>query len=102
MKKNRTPVRPLLNINARPIGPAWRWNVTLDIASSGYVVGAHVIATRGTGDERMVGAAMCDVTFNDDVSEVMECLAIESMLAACEPTLYGDTPVRRVIFSSNL
>jgi hypothetical protein len=86
----------------RPLSHAWRWTVAYDVASSGYPVSCHVTATKMPSDEGVIGTAACAVTTGDDLSEVIECLAIEAMLAACEPTLDGSPPHRRVVFSTNL
>jgi len=101
VRNRRTPHRPLFD-PVRPLGPSWRWTVTYQVASSGYPVAAHVSAQHGAGDELAVGTASCEVSLGDDLSEVIECLAIESMLAATEPNLLGEPTHRRIIFSSNL
>jgi hypothetical protein len=61
-----------------------------------------VVAFSGTGDDELRGSADCAVKLHDDLSEVIECLAIEAMLAACEPSLLGDIPHRSIVFKSNL
>lgn len=102
MRRNsRTPVRPLFTTD-RPLGANWDWTVTLQIASSGYVRRAHVMAHRDDGQDHLDGIAHCEVSMYDDVTEVIECLAIEAMLAACEPTLTGETPTRKILYSSTL
>lgn len=97
----RTPQPPLFNIG-RPIRAAWTWEVTYAVASSGYPTQCRVFASSGGGEEILVGSAACSVALHDDLREVIECLAIEAMLAACEPTLDGSTPHRQVTFESNL
>lgn len=101
MRNRRTPSRPLFDLK-RPIGNNWRWTVTYDVASSGYPIRCHVVSTKMPSDEGIVGTAECAVKLGDDLSEVIECLAIESMLAACEPQLDGTPTHRRVVFSTNL
>lgn len=101
--RNRTSQPPLILNNSRPIGNAWQWNVSYHVASSGYPTKCHVTAMRHEpGQEELVGTAWCSVSVGDDLREVIECLAIESMLAATEPTLDGSTPTRKIVFSSNL
>lgn len=100
-RNNRTPCPPLFTVD-RPIGHAWTWTVTFTVASSGYVVQVHVIATRHEGIDPLVGVAFCDVSTYDVINDVIECLVIEAMLAACEPTLDGTTPSRRIQYSSHL
>jgi len=101
--RNRTRQPPLFDVNSRPLGHAWSWTVTWAVASSGYPTGCHVTARRIELDgEHLVGTASCDVQIGDSMQEVMECLAIESMLAACDLTLDGEPTHRHVVFSSNL
>lgn len=101
MRNRRTPQAPMIAVS-RPVGHHWEWTVTYKVASSGYPTHCHVHAFRGIGEGRMDGTAACAVVVGDDLSEVIECLAIESMLAACEPTLDGTPTHRRVVFSTNL
>lgn len=92
----------MLDLGKRPITHQWSWSVLLDIASSGYVRGCHVSAYGGDSTDPLVGIASCEVKLHDSVNEVIECLAIESMMAATEPQLDGSPSHRRVVFSSNL
>jgi len=101
MRHHRTPQSPLFEVT-RPLSQKWQWVVQYNVASSGYPTSCHVTAAHGSGEEYIAGTAMCDVHVGDDLKEVIECLAIESMMAACEPTITGETPLRRVVFSSNL
>lgn len=101
MRKVRTPTPPLFDLK-RPVTNHWAWTVTWQVASSGYPFACHVTAIGGKGESQYAGCAWCEVAVGDDMREVMECLAIEAMLAATEPTLDGSTPTRRVVFSSNL
>lgn len=101
MRHNRrTPHRPLFDV-MRPVGNHWTWAVTYTVASSGYVDTAMVTAFRRAEGEVLSGMACCDVQHDSDLSEVLEFLAVESMLAACEPTLTGEMPVRRLTFVSS-
>lgn len=101
MRKNRTPQPPLFNIG-RPVQARWSWNVTYAVASSGYATRCHVSAHADDPTDPLNGTAWCTVGLGDDLREVIECLAIESMLAACEPQLDGKPSARRIVFSSNL
>lgn len=100
MRNRLTPQAPLFNLN-RPLGSAWQWTVTYRVASSGYVTECHVMAHRIEGTDHLHGSAECAVALGDDLREVIECLATESMLAACTPTLDGSTPSRRIVFTSH-
>lgn len=102
MRKNRTPIQPIFDVGTRPVTHQWSWTVSYKVASSGYATYCHVTASAGTEDDPLVGTAACFVELGDDLREVIECLAIESMLASCEPTLDGTPPHRRVVFTSNL
>ncbi len=99
MRRSRTIQRPLFDV-MRPDGAAWTWEVTYKVASSGYVHEAHVLARRRSDLETLVGTASCEVLLHDPLDEVLEYLAVESMLAACQPELGGDTPHRRCKFVS--
>jgi hypothetical protein len=101
MRNHRSPNPPLFTVD-RPIGHHWTWEVTYQVASSGYPTKCHVTSMRGHGVDIMVGVAWCDMTLGDDLREAIECLAVESMLAACEPPLDGTHSSRRVILSSHL
>jgi hypothetical protein len=100
-RKVTTPQPPLFDLK-RPVTNHWNWTVTYSVASSGYATECHVIAHGGTGLDQYHGSAWCEVSLGDDLREVIECLAIESMLAASEPTLDGSLPRRRIVFSTNL
>ncbi len=80
----------------------WHWSVFYEVASSGYATRCHVTAGAGPEHDPMIGTASCAVNLHDDLREVIECLAIEAMLAATEPTLDGSPTHRNVVFSSNL
>lgn len=99
--KNRTTARPILNINSRPIGPAWTWSITMQVSSSGYTNRCHVTAIRGQGDDELVGSAWAHVGLQHDVSKVIEELAVEAMMAACEPLLDGSPGTRFVVVSTH-
>lgn len=101
MRNRRTPERPLFEV-LRPNGAEWSWHVSYMVASSGYPTKCHVTAMRTAGEEELLGTASCAVSLYDDLREVIECLATEAMLAACQPTLGGETPHRNVIFTSHL
>lgn len=101
MRNRRTPHRPLFDV-LRPDRSHWKWIVTYKVASSGYPTDCHVQAMSDDPLGDLVGAASCAVKVGDDLSEVIECLAIEAMLAACQPTLTGEPTTRRVVFSTNL
>ena len=101
MRNWKTPHPPLFNIG-RPVQAKWTWVVTYRVASSGYATECHVAAHADDPRDPLDGTASCSVRLGDDLREVIECLAIESMLAACEPTLTGEPPHRRVVFSTNL
>lgn len=101
MRRNRTAYPPLLHVN-RPISHSWKWDVTMQIASSGYVVEMHVSAFTEVEGETLAGTASCSVSIGDDTKEVIECLAVEAMLAAEELNLLGQSNPRRIVFSSNL
>jgi hypothetical protein len=100
-RKVTTPQPPLFDLK-RPVTNHWNWTVTYNVASSGYPTECHVIAHGGRGQDTYHGSAHCEVHVGDNLAEVVECLAIESMLAASEQTLDGTMPRRRIIFSTNL
>lgn len=101
--RTKTKQPPLLDMRSRPLSHRWQWTVTYQVASSGYATSCHVSAIcSGDPDDPAVGSASCDVKLGDDLKEVIECLAIESMLAACDRTLDGTPSHRRIVFSSNL
>lgn len=102
MRRNRTSQPPIFDVGGRPLTHSWRWTVTYNVASSGYAIFATVIATKMPSDDGVVGSASCGVGLHDDLREVIECLAIEAMMAACEPELDGSMPHRHITFSSNL
>lgn len=102
MRRNRTTVSPIIDVGMRPISHKWSWTVLYHVSSSGYATHCQVSASTGAGEDIAVGVASCEVAAFDDLREVIECLAIESMMAACEPTLDGSHTHRRVVFSSNL
>lgn len=99
MKRNRTSNPPLFDL-LRPGGNAWKWTVTYQVASSGYPSSCHVTAIRAVEGEELAGSASCDVALYDDLREVIEFLAVEAMMAACEPTLWESRPHRSVVFTS--
>jgi len=99
-RNNRTSQRPLFDV-MRPNGNAWQWTVTYHVASSGYVQNAHVEARRLDGNDVLIGTASCDMAVHDDLLEVLEFLAVESMLAACTPELFGNIPHRSLKFVSS-
>lgn len=101
MRNRRTPQRPILHIN-RPVGNAWKWTVAYEIGSSGYAHRVHVTALRDDPTGPMVGAAWCDIKVHDDLSQAIEDLAVEAMLAACEPQLDGSPTTRRMVYSTHL
>lgn len=96
-RKSRTPQAPLFTLT-RPLKSSWKWQATYSIASSGYVTSMHVTASTYWNHQDVVGTAYCDVALGDDVSEVLEYLATEAMLAATEPDLTGKTRPRKVTF----
>jgi hypothetical protein len=84
----------------RPGGAQWQWTVTYKVASSGYPTRCHVSSFRHDPNGDISGSASCDVNVGDDLREVIEFLAVESMLEACEPTLWDDAPHRECRFES--
>lgn len=101
MKRPRTPTPPLFDVGGRPLTHSWRWSVHYDVASSGYPIWCQVTATKMPSDDGVTGSAACSVSLHDDLREVIECLAIESMMAACEPHLDGSPSHRHILFASN-
>jgi hypothetical protein len=101
MRSNRTQKPPLFDI-LRPEGNKWEWTVTYAVASSGYPKSCHVIARRVADGEVLVGTARCAVIVGDPLEEVIEFLAVEAMLAACEPTLDGSPSHRSPVFTQHL
>lgn len=97
MKRNRTNQRPLFDI-MRPGSNLWTWEVTYKVSQSGYVNEAHVLARRFDADDPMAGSASCMVEHDMHLNEVLEFLAVEAMLAACEPTLFDTKPHRYTAF----
>lgn len=100
-RNNRTPFPPLFTVD-RPVGANWTWEVTYKVASSGYPTGCHVSAVRWSGEEYLVGIASCDLSLYDDLRQAIEVLAIEAMMAACEPQLDGSPTSRFVVLSQHL
>jgi hypothetical protein len=82
------------------MGAAWSWDVTYRVASSGYIVRCHVTARRKDPGGDFEGSAYCDVSQYDVLNDVIEELAVESMLAAVEPNLLGEPNVRRIVLTS--
>lgn len=99
MRNHRTPQRPIFDVK-RPLGANWTWYVSYRVASSGYPTECQVTAERIEASDHMGGSATCDVSMYDDLREVIECLAVEAMLAACEPNLFDVPTARRIVFTS--
>lgn len=90
--KNRTRHAPFLPDTLRPIGPDWRWVISLHVGTHGYVTSAHVTAMhRVNTPEQLIGSAQRVTTYDDDVQQVLEDLVVEAMLAsvAAESTVRG-------------
>lgn len=100
--RNQTPFPPLFTANSRPNGAAWTWEITLAVASSGYVTKVHAIARRIAQTDSLVGVASCRLSVGDDVSGAIQDAAIEAMLAACEPNLFQETPTREFEYRRSL
>lgn len=88
MRRNRTEQRPIFDLK-RPVTNRWSWEVTLRVASSGYATRVLVAARTTPADGDLYGSAAAEVEPFDDITKVIEHLAVESMLQACEPTLLG-------------
>lgn len=86
-RKNRTTVPPLMG--GVPHGNPWTWYVSYHVARSGYPDEVTVQAIRIVDDESISGSAKCACPPFADLHEVVEFLAVEAMLVACEPQLPG-------------
>jgi len=94
---HRSPQRPVFE-GLRPDGPTWTYEWSQTISSAGYVIYSSVLARRLSNDGQLLGRASCQVTLHDDPIDVLQFLAVEAMLAACEPTLFEELPHRHVIY----
>lgn len=87
-KSNRTRLAPFLDI-LRPGQRMWKWTIELEVASSGYVTDATVIAHGGTSADPIVGSATSRVPLGGALEKALPELAIEACLSAMEPPLPG-------------
>lgn len=93
--KNRTRHAPFLPDTLRPIGPDWRWVISLHVGTHGYVTAAHVTAMRRVNTpEQLIGSATRVTTYDDDVQQVLEELVVEAMLASTHEGRSPDRPGR--------
>lgn len=98
MKPNRMPRRPMFN-GQRLKHRYWRYSVLFDLGETGQVTMCTVTAFRATGTDPLSGTARGNVPLTADLTEVVEQLAIEAMIAATEPDLFGSTQNRKVDLS---
>lgn len=96
MRDARSHIPPFINI-MRPGYRQWKWQVTIDVNSNGYVSSVQVAAVLPADPLGCHGSAVAAITATDDLHEAIELLAIEACLDAIEDVLPGhEKPLRRL------
>lgn len=92
MKRSKTTYPPFFSGQGDRLR-SWDWTVLMQVGSSGYIRYISVVARRRTPDH-WEGRAEAVIPPFFDPHECIEALAVEAMLAAAEPTLFGEMPTR--------